>query len=52
MIILSEKERQLLDKLAAEGRAMMLYTEDLKVAMGRREETRPKRDKPPSQLTD
>jgi hypothetical protein len=31
-MILSEKERQLLDKLAAEGRAMTLYADDLKVA--------------------
>jgi hypothetical protein len=32
MTLLTEKERQLLDKLAAEGRAMTLYTDDLKVA--------------------
>jgi hypothetical protein len=74
-------ERQLLDKLGAEGRAMTLYADDLKVAhslegeglifliadnlgrdapsaiitpKGRRllakEETKPKRGKPPSSL--
>jgi len=80
-MILSEKERELLDKLAAEGRAMTVYADDLKVAhtlegqgliflvadslgrdaasaiitpKGRRllakEETKPKRGKPPSTL--
>ena len=80
-MILTEKERQLLDKLGAEGRAMTLYADDLNVAhslegeglifliadnlgrdapsaiitpKGRRllakEETKPKRGKPPSSL--